>query len=335
MHRLKAVPVINHSGFEVKTQKIIPPLKPAHHLVLEKSVAGDAPKDFIKVYEYGEGRKRSPENWPAYIAKVGHKWYPVESITEHLLTRVGQCFGLNMAESRLMRIDGQIRFLSRYFLRQDESLVHGAQVFAGYLEDDNFVNEVEKQNQAREVFTFQFVLEAVNNRFPKTKHEILSEYVRMLAFDAIVGNNDRHFYNWGVIVHAKGKTSPKFAPIYDSARALFWNDSENKLKSFTSGNQRYDKLKGYANRSKPKTGWDDLKSVNHFKLVNLIATEFPQFRPTLKQLYRLEELERVRYILDSEFGRLLSVTRRNLIFECLALRLSKYGSAVCIGGEGC
>ena len=44
-------------------------------------VAGDAPKDFIRVYDYEPGQPGNPNNpdsWPAYIAKVGHKWYPGE-----------------------------------------------------------------------------------------------------------------------------------------------------------------------------------------------------------------------------------------------------------------
>jgi len=53
-------------------------------------MAGDAPKDFLSIYEYGDGRRKSVGNWPSYIAKVGKKWYPNESITEHLLTRIGQ-----------------------------------------------------------------------------------------------------------------------------------------------------------------------------------------------------------------------------------------------------
>lgn len=48
----------------------------------------------------------------------------------------------------------------------------------------------------------------------------------MLVFDAIVGNNDRHFYNWGVIVDLKGMKPPRFSPVYDTARGLFWNQSE-------------------------------------------------------------------------------------------------------------
>jgi len=52
---------------------------------------------------------------------------------------------------------------------------------------------------------------------PKT---FLKEFVKMLLFDAIVGNNDRHFYNWGLLPTYVTKKKPIFAPIYDTARGV-------------------------------------------------------------------------------------------------------------------
>lgn len=82
-------------------------------------MSGDAPKEFVRVYHYEKGqcwRKSNPKNWPEYIAKTGHKWYPNESITEFLMNRLGEVFGLEMAKSKLLSINGQVRFLSKYFL---------------------------------------------------------------------------------------------------------------------------------------------------------------------------------------------------------------------------
>ena len=54
------------------------------------SVDGDAPKIFIGVYDYrllSGKHKANRNNWIRYIAKTGHKWYPIESVTELLLNR--------------------------------------------------------------------------------------------------------------------------------------------------------------------------------------------------------------------------------------------------------
>ena len=177
---------------QIRSQKLIPPIREGKYFVLNETVGGDAPKDFIKLYRYGESRRYPRRKWSAFIAKVGHKWYPNESVTEHLLTRIGESFGLSIAESCLMRIDGQIRFLSKYFLNEKEHLIHGAQIFSSYLDDDEFVATVERENQSHELFTFQFVEEAIQGRYPKVADNLLVDFVKMLAYDAIVGNNDRH-----------------------------------------------------------------------------------------------------------------------------------------------
>ncbi len=184
--------VINWSGFEIRNQGVLPPLRKGYYYtVADQDIAGDAPKNFIRAYTYGAAHRSNPRKWPEYIAKVGHKWYPNESITEHLLTRIGQLLDLKMAESSLVSAHGQIRFLSRYFLGRNQRLEHGAQIFAGYLKDDAFVDEVEQAGAAQDMFTFQFIKEAIQEQFPDQARSILKGYTRMLAFDAIVGNNDR------------------------------------------------------------------------------------------------------------------------------------------------
>ena len=161
--------VINRSGFEISSQGALPPLRKGYYYtVVGQTIAGDAPKDFIRAYTYGKAKRANPRKWPAYIAKVGHKWYPNESITEHLLTRIGQVLGLQMAESSLVSAHGQVRFLSRYFLGRNQNLVHGAEIFAGYLEDKDFVEEVERVGATQDLFTFQFVKEAIQAQFPRS-----------------------------------------------------------------------------------------------------------------------------------------------------------------------
>lgn len=200
-----------------------------------KSVMGDAPKELVRIYSYSKDnhfRKINVKRWPLYIAKTGHKWYPIESITERLLCRLGEVFGLRMAESGLAMIGGQVRFLSKFFLNgADEELVHGAEIFAGYIGDEELVAQIEEQQLSRDMFTLQFVEKSVEYQFAFCRDEIMREFIKMLLFDALVGNNGRHFYNWGVIRSITRAFQPYFAPVYDTARGLFWNDTDEKLEN--------------------------------------------------------------------------------------------------------
>lgn len=328
MKKLQVAKILNHSGYDIRPVNLLPVVRSGYFHVVDAAVAGDAPKDFIRVYEYGTARKSSPHLWPAWIAKVGHKWYPNESITEHLLTRIGQALGVRMADSRLMMVKGQLRFGSRYFLRPDESLVHGAEIFADYLADRMFVEEVEERGLSRDVFTFQFVEDALLHRFPDQCVDVLSDLVRMLAFDAIVGNNDRHFYNWGVITDVRGTHSPRFSPVYDSARAIFWNDTESRLAEVMQSRRKEAFLEKYVKQSMPKTGWDGKSKPNHFQLMSELARHRPSMRPILTDLIRPDLPDKVAEILCTEFQGLFTPLRQEFVLDCLRSRLNYYGEAI-------
>lgn len=298
--------------------------------VKDFTLSGDAPKEFVKIYHYEKGQtwtKSNDRNWPEYIAKTGHKWYPNESITEYLMNRLGEVFGLNMAKSKLAIINGQVRFLSRYFLRRGyDQLIHGAEIFAGYLEDAQIVEEIEEEGQARELFTMQFVENAVGSIFPDKKEYVIHELVRLILFDALVGNNDRHFYNWGVVLALDGKKELLFAPVYDTARGLFWNDDDEKIRrkmlaGGTANIARY--LQKYCNGSRPKLGWNGDKGLNHFGMVRHIAeAEFYISRSELQSMFEDGKLIDLLSMIDREFSLLMIPERRELIKKCLQYRFN-------------
>ena len=320
MSKLEFVTPKNLSGFN-PSHKAIPTLKRHHYLVIEDfSISGDAPKDLIRLYEYGNVRKDNRNKWPLYIAKVGHKWYPNESITEYLLNRLGECLGFTMAASKLVRIGGQIRFLTKYFLASDQQLIHGAEIYADYLADKEFVEEVENQAQAQDFFTIQFTKEAIEKVFPKQSESIFANFIRMLIFDAIVGNNDRHFYNWGVIKDVESKRDKIFSPIYDTARGLYWNQSEKNVVSLYKSTDE-NRIKKYINGAKPKIGWEGKKNLNQFDLVKLIIeNEYGISRDTVYSHLTNEKLKRCEEVIQSEFYHMISATRRSLIIQCLQQR---------------
>jgi hypothetical protein len=233
-----------------------------------------------------------------------------------------------MAKSRLMWVRGQLRFLSEYFLREDESLVHGAQIFAGYLENDReFVEKVEQMDMSQEIFTFQVVEEAIRAQFPVVSEQIMENFVRLIGFDAVVGNNDRHFFNWGIVTQVTGNRQPRFSPIYDTARALFWNRNEAALEKFDQKGQFDSFIDRYSTDCYPKTGWDRLSSPNHFSLIQKVAQERPKYREVLKLLNQSDLPQKVEALLHDEFDGMFSERRKRFILCCLQMRLKYFNKA--------
>lgn len=320
--KIKKEFIEKYSGFQIKTGKHIDTIKRNNYFVLNKTVGGDAPKEFIKVYEYGKVKKQNKKKWTGYITKTGQKWYPAESTTEYLLNKIGETMGLKIAESRLAYVGGQIRFMSKNFLKKDDILVHSAEIFAGYLSGDrDFVDKIEEHGFARNFFTFQFAQLAIKNRFPFDFEEITNSFVQLLFFDAIVGNNDRHIYNWGVITDVSGKKTPSFSPIYDTARGLFWNESQDKLFELQKQPvQVMDRIKKYANKCSPKTGWDGIENINHFQLLELLAKEKVEYREFAIKLCSNENKIKVLALIDKGFVGLFPKLRIDLIKKCIEYR---------------
>lgn len=306
----------------------VPVVKRGNYFVDDSiTVDGDAPKKFIGVYNrqlIGSKHKVNRKNWIRYIAKTGHKWYPIESITELLLNRLGIIFGLRMADSRVAMIGGQLRFLSRYFLNPEkEELIHGADILAGYLnESPHYVEEVDNQKLTRDLFTLQVIEDAVANLFLYQKDEIMHELVKLIIYDALVGNNDRHFFNWGVVRSIENRYQPRFSPVYDTARGLFWNYSESKLTDIVEINKTTDNhIKKYCKGSRPKIGWEGEKDPNHFQLFEKIyKNEYFISANEIKSLLLQSVLNQMLQEIRCNFLPLMSVNRVTMICKCLEYR---------------
>ncbi len=277
--------------------------------ISDEPLMGDAPKSIIWI----EGIK--------YIAKTGHKWYPIESITEHLLNQLGKIFGLDMADSRLAIINGQLRFLSKYFLDEGYRLVHGAEIFSAYLGDHQFVIDIEAEDMSRSLLTLQLVETSVKQSFPYDYGAIIHNLIVLILYDALVGNNDRHYENWAVITDKAAKESPKFSPVYDTARGLFWNCSEDMLFQYRDNN----KMRKYAQNCRPKLGWENIdgKKLNHFTIVEKVfENEFYITKSEIRHLFRQSMFDSMTNYIKTEFSTLLSPLRMETIIKCLEYRFS-------------
>ena len=214
-------------------------------------------------------------------------------------------------------IGPQVRFLSKFFLKKGESLYHGIDLFKEYLNDDKLVEEIAAARQEQHLYTFQAVLDAVSDRFPDQFDGIMRGIVEMLTFDALVGNNDRHPANWGVITPMMSAKAPRFSPVFDTARALFWNVDERRIRDTLSNEQQ---LLGYINRSRPQIGWDHADRIGHFDLIQRVFDRYEDFRPSITKFFETDVVRRMSPMVKREFSRLLSDQRRRLILECLERR---------------
>ncbi|KRT17883.1 hypothetical protein ASU31_00895 [Pedobacter ginsenosidimutans] len=300
-------------------ERIIETLKEKHYYVEDRLLDGDAPKQFIRVYRYAPDNgihKKNPKTWIPYIAKTAEKWYPHESVIEFMINRIGQVLGLNMNEVELYWINGQIRFLSRYFLKSSDTLTHGAEICGEYLNDMDLAAEIANEKKtSRELFTFQFIEKALAAKFKLNCTVLMTDIVKMIIYDGLVGNNDRHFYNWGVITNAKKlATPPRFAPLYDSARGLLWNSSDDWIeKNLRAMSQNGKKVEHYIQDACPRISIENNSGINHFGLIKYLKNYKGEYHVLIRDMSSLDNEERILEMLKKEFFPFFILERCKLI----------------------
>jgi hypothetical protein len=318
----------NYSG-KLKREGTIRHLRENDYCIMPFTLDGDAPKQFIKAYFYepkSKVYKINPKTWKKYIAKSAEKWYPHESVIEFLVNRVGEVLELKMNGIKLVKANEQIRFLSEYFLdSHQEIMIHGAEICGEYLEDIEFAKKVANDKKsARELFSFEFISEAIKTIFPENYESLLIELVKLIVFDAITGNNDRHFYNWAIIRPIRKKEKlPYFAPIYDSARGFMWNWSDEALikhyENLKQGGKTIDK---YIRLASPRISIEGNAKINHFELVAYIYTKFPKYQETINELISFKKEQVVLEMYSEEFTKFFINERNQLVKLIISTRFN-------------
>lgn len=234
-----------------------------------------------------------------------------------------------MNETKLVTAEGQIRFLSKDFINQGKKkLIHGVQILHEYFEDKEFVDNInEDRRQRRELLTFDVIEEAMLHVHPVQGNELLVELVKLITFDAIVGNNDRHFYNWGVIGDIKSNYNKKveFSPIYDTARGLLWNTVESQIqqmyKQYKNGSK--DQILAFLKKSKPRFSFIGNPKANHFELIEHLIGYKTEYKEAIARLISPESQKCAIFKLKETIFRYFSSERCYLIVEILNLRFEQ------------
>src|ERR1043166_1842670 len=228
-----------------------------------------------------------PKTGRMFIAKTGRRNNDLEVMTEYAIYVIGRSIGVRVARAQIARFRGKLRFLSEYFLDQSsaEELVHGVQLFRELYDDTTVREIVGQESKEQSFFTVQAVKAAFGAHYlhlgVDVEERLFDDFVALLTHDALIGGQDRHHENWGVIVRREiVATAPRFAPLYDSARGLFCSYADGRLGEFF-GRRGSAKIDDYVRRSRPLVGFQGLiptdgrKHITHPQLLAAVYKAYP------------------------------------------------------------
>jgi len=254
-----------------------------------------------------------PRTQEEYIAKRAGRNGRTETMTEYLLNLIGLRMGMRMAEPQLASRDGELRFMSKKFHGDAESLMHGHEFLAQFWSREEIAAVHHNSREERKLYSIANVVTGFEAAYMGDAPKFIRPFVKMLFFDPAVGCQDRHPKNWGIVCSVKGGHPDRFAPIFDTARGLFWEFSTSQLKEFSEiASERYTR------RSRPPIGGFSGEKVTHFQLVKEIVQHYPAFRPMLGQIVSRRKEESVMALLD--LMPQIPKTRRWQLQRCLRSR---------------
>ena len=114
---------------------------------------------------------------------------------------------------------------------------------------------------------------------------------------------------------------PTFAPVYDSARGLLWNYSDENIKNIFK--QTGKKVVNYVEEASPRISIEDNTKANHFQLINFIKKFNKEYEIIVNELASTEKEENVLNMLNREIFPLFIKERAELITVIIKTRFKK------------
>lgn len=278
-------------------------------------------------YQTGGTREKcwliNPTDFSYHFFKVSIKKekidYKTEFWMEIIASKVGQSLGLNVLDYNIAKHRDLIGCISQDMVPDKQySLVELMQFLMGYNPQYNPEDDHEK-------YTIDFVNNAL--KFYGLD-KFLPEFIDVLVFDCIIGNQDRHQENWGFIAPADTKQKLKehvegpqdfwrestVAPIYDSGSSLGREKSEDAIRQALKDSQQID---AYVKRYSPEVRWKEGPKTKYEEFIrNMIAS--PRYgkwtKDSIKRLVSAYDVERVH--------ELIAHVDDSLPEECAAHRLT-------------
>ncbi len=319
---VRAIPLLPLSGWRVYT-------------IDEWPLIGAVPKGYLA---YGDPER---PDCVAYVAKKGRLAEGAfrECVTEEIISKLGAMLPIRMAKSKLVRLPvpkghpADVRFLSRNFIRRGgEVLIHGIEIVGEYFnakpEEVEAAFNLRDKRSEQDFYTTRNMVEVLK-WFCRPGAEldgILDGFARMLAFDALVGAPDRHALNWGVVASLEDPTRPRrFAPLFDTARGMFREHSDQKLAEIAAEGRQGEHISNYAEKSRPIFGTggapQDGQRCNHFELVEHALRHLPDdLGHTMARFIRAIRLPQMEVMIQRRFRRVITALRMSFILGLLRCR---------------
>lgn len=139
----------------------------------------------------------------------------------------------------------------------------------------------------------------------------ISEILKIIIFDCLIGNSDRHHSNWGVIPCVKKVDEGdcvclKLCPLYDNGSSLCAYEDNNNIEVFFKDKMKLEALVN--TKSKSAIGWKNEIPIRHFDLLKKLRDN--KYEATIPYIEKIKN-----NINDKSIDKILTEFDNNIINE--------------------
>lgn len=173
--------------------------------------------------------------------------------------------------------------MSYSFLSSITSLSEGVEFILGkypYYDRDTLIDKYSDMP-----YSFQMIVESMKGILE------INTISKILLFDALIGNSDRHHSNWAI----KPKSHPvdenntikittEICPLYDNGSSLCAYEDNSDLSIFFKDKMKFEALVN--TKSKSAIGWENERPIRHFDLLRKIKDTY--YSPTIQYIEKIK-----------------------------------------------
>lgn len=180
---------------------------------------------------------------------------------EKLAHEIGTLIGIETAKTELGRYDGNLGSFSYYVLLDEGEYLLEGHTIIGDILDFNTSSEIYEQIGRK--YNIQLLEEVLADKFQL--------FLKVIVFDCLIGNTDRHHGNWAFISDDSG-TWLRLSPLYDNGSSLCYLERSNRITLMMKDKTMLEAA--LFTKSKSQIGLGDKRPANHFGMLSYICTKY-------------------------------------------------------------
>lgn len=179
-----------------------------------------------------------------------------EAWAEKVSSEIGKLLGLTMMDVHLAVRQNINGIIAKKFTSGAEEFYEGGDLITSIIED---FDRYKLDN-----YSLDHISKAL------AEFQLDKNFIVIPVFDALIGNQDRHCDNWGIIAT---RSDYRLAPIYDNGASFGFGLKEDRIKMMFKDSNMF---KAFSNRSYSLIGIDGKKKPKYLELLSFIRSQYPK-----------------------------------------------------------